>query len=286
MGKAPQSGGVRAVLAEGARLFQAGLATVFPWVLAAELVQALPFAPASGNILTMDLSLLGRPDYLARSLLCGLAQAVLYSIAVLRLAALAGEPVPGKSGWNAARAMPAVIIGYLAYELVVGLGLLLSFAVFMVGVFIAGPLFGMVLCVLPLAPTAAVSTALALFIFPAVLEKRGPFASLGESSHLTKSHWAKVTLVISVPALALLAAWCVQNGPEVARTAHSYLDLLAQHTEGGLELADVEKLQTSLEDRPSGTDGWQLGGMMLGAFAWWYTLAVCYAQYRDLKRAV
>lgn len=285
MGTAPQPGGVHSVLAEGGRLFQAGLARVFPWVLAAELVQALPFAPASGNILTMDLEQLGRPDYLARALLTGIAQAVLYAIAVLRLAALAGEPMPGKPGMQALRAVPSVLVGYLAYELVVGLGLLLSFAVFMIGLFIAGPLFGLVLCVLPLAPTAAVSTALALFIFPAVLEKRGPFASLGQSSRLAKSHWAKVTLVISVPALALLAAWCVQNGPEVWRTAHSYLDLLAQHTEDGLSMADVEKLQASLESRPAGTGGWRLGGMLVGAFAWWYTLAVCYAQYRELKRA-
>jgi hypothetical protein len=279
------SRGIRNVLAEGGRLFGAGLATVFPWVLAAELVQALPFAGDGGNIFTMDLAQLGRADYLARALLTGIAQAVLYSIAILRLAALAREPVQGKSGWNAARAVPAVLVGYLAYEVVVGLGLLLSFAVFMIGLFIAGPLFGLVLCVLPLVPTAAVSTALALFIFPAVLERCGPFASLGKSSRLAKSHWATVTLVISVPALALLAAWCVQNGPEVARMAHSYLDLMAQHAEDGLSIGDLEQLQAGLDKQPQGgTDGWKLGGIVLGAFAWWYTLAVCYAQYRDLKR--
>lgn len=274
----------RHVLAEGRRLFMAGLGTVFPWVLAAELLQLLPFASASGNIFTMDLEQLGRPDYLARALITGAAQAVLYSIAVLRLATLAGEPAQGKPGWNAVRAVPSVLIGYLAYELVVIFGLLLSFAVFMIGLFIAGPLFGLVLCVLPLAPTAAVSTALALFIFPAVLERRGPFASLGESSRLAKTHWAKVTLVISVPALALLAAWCVQNGPEVARTVHAYLDMLSQHADEGLSVGDVERLQDSLKGQGV-APGWQLGGAILAGFAWWYTLAVCYAQYRDLKRA-
>jgi len=33
----------------------------------------------------------------------------------------------------------------------------------------------LVLCILPLVPTAAPSTALALVIFPAVLERKGPF---------------------------------------------------------------------------------------------------------------
>jgi hypothetical protein len=278
---------MREVLAESGHLFLAGLPTVFPWVLAAELVQALPLANTGGNLLTMDLSLLGRPDYLARSLLVGAAQAVLYSAAVIRLAALAGEPIPGKPGWNAARAMPSVLIGYIAYELVVVIGLVLTFAVFMIGLFVGGPLFGLVLCVLPLAPTAAVSTALALFIFPAVLERRGPFASLGESSRLAKTHWGKVTLVISVPVLALLAAWCVQNGPEIARTVHSYLDLLSQHAEEGLSVGDLESLQGVLESQTGAAHagGWRLGGIALGAFAWWYTLAVCYAQYRDLKRS-
>ncbi len=280
-----RSSGIGAVLGESTRLFVGGLPTVFPWVLAAELIQALPGADAGGNIFTMDLELLGKPDYLVRALLAGTAQAVLYGIAVLRLAGLAGDPVQGKPVWNAARAVPAVLIAYLAYELVVAFGLMLTFAVFILGLFIAGPLFGLVLCVLPLGPTAAASTALGLFVFPAVLERRGPFASLKESSRLAKTHWVKVSMVISVPALALLAAWCVQNGPQVMRMLHSYLDMLSQHTEDGLSIGDVEKLQDSLKTQPAGSDAWRLLGCVVSAFAWWYTLAVCYAQYRDLKRA-
>lgn len=286
MNRAPFHG-MGQVLAAGARLFRAGLSSAFPWILAAELLQALPFASGSGNVFTMDLSLLAQPAYLARALSIALLQALLYSIAVLRLAAVAGEPAAVKPARGALRAVPAVLIGYLAYELVVAAGLMFAFVAFVIGLFIAGWQFGLALCILPLAPTAAASTALALFVFPAVLDRRGPFDALGESWRLAKRRWGRVSLVISVPALALLAAWCVQNGPALLHAIRGYLDFLSQHAEEGISAADLEKLQGSLESGAAASHlgAWQLAGMALGALAWWYTLAVCYAQYRDLRQS-
>lgn len=265
-------------------MFTAGLSTVFPWVLAAELLQIFPLTGTSSDSSDMDMVFKGFFDNLGWSVSIGLAQAALYTIAILRLAELAGQPLQGKYSSNTLRGLFPVFIGYLIYSLIVIVGLSITFAVFMIGLFIAGPLFGFVLCILPLAPTAAVSTALALFIFPAVLERRGPFAALSESSRLAKTKWVKVSLVISVPALALLAAWCVQNGPEVARGIHLYLDLL-QRTEEGAGVGDMGTLLDSLKNQGQSryTFGWQLGSIIVGAFAWWYTLAICYAQYRDLK---
>lgn len=277
---------IRQVLGEGWELFCSGFATVLPWVLAAELLQIFPLTGASSDSSDMGAAFSGFFDNLGWSISIGLAQAALYAIAVLRLAKLAGQPMPGKYPSNALRSLFPVFIGYLIYSLIVIVGLSITFAVFMIGLFIAGPLFGFVLCILPLAPTAVVSTALALFIFPAVLERRGPFAALSESSRLARTNWVKVSLVISVPAVALLAAWCVQNGPEVARGIHLYLDLV-QRTEEGASVGDMGTLLDSLKDQgqPKYAFGWQLGGIVLGACAWWYTLAICYAQYLDLKAA-
>src|SRR5579872_5098966 len=193
-----QGRSIREVLAAGGRLFAAGLTTVFPWVLAAELTVLLPFAGKAGNLLDTDIGQILQVDSLVRGLCIGLVQAVLYSMAVLRLTELVGGPIQGNAIWGALRAAPAVFIGYLAYEIVLIAGISLTLLVFMLGVFTLGLWPAFVICIIPLAPTAAISTALALFVFPAVLERRGPFAALGESARLAKSSWARVTLVVSV----------------------------------------------------------------------------------------
>lgn len=271
----------RGVLAEGWALFTAGLSTVFPWVLAAELLQELPFANPPGSILTTDLDLYAQPGYLLRALVLGALQALFYGIAILKLAGVTGSGV----GLTSLRATPSVFIGYLCYEVAVGFGLLFTFAFFMLGMFIIGPLGGLVLCILPLAPTAAASTALALFIFPAVLEKKGPFASLGESSRLAKRSWVKVSLVISVPALALLAASVLTDLTSIRHSLSMGLDLWSRAQDSGVSMEQADSLLAGLkaESTAARYESWQLIGTVLGAFAWWYTLAVCYAQYRDLK---
>jgi len=272
---------VRVVLAEGWALCIAGLPTIFPWVLAAELLQELPFANPAGSILTTDLSLYAQPGYMARALLLGALQALLYGIAILRLAGTQGRA----AWWASLRATPSVFVGYLCYEVIVGFGLLFTFAFFMLGIFIIGPLGGLVLCILPLAPTAAASTALALFAFPAVLERKGPFAALGESSRLAKRSWVKVSLVISVPALALLAASVITDLTNIRHSLSMGLDIWSRAQESGVSMEQADSILAGFKAAPAASryEVWQVIGTVFGAFAWWYTLAVCYAQYRDLK---
>jgi hypothetical protein len=272
---------VRTVLAEGWALCIAGLPTIFPWVLAAELLQELPFANPAGSILTTDLSLYAQPGYMARALLLGALQALLYGIAILRLAGTQGRA----AWWASLRATPSVFVGYLCYEVIVGFGLLFTFAFFMLGIFIIGPLGGLVLCILPLAPTAAASTALALFAFPAVVERKGPFAALGESSRLAKRSWVKVSLVISVPALALLAASVITDLTSIRHSLSMGLDIWSRAQESGVSMEQADSILAGFKAGPAASryEIWQVIGTVFGAFAWWYTLAVCYAQYRDLK---
>jgi hypothetical protein len=267
---------VRQVLGEGWDVFRSGFTTAFPWVLAAELTALLPFSNPPGGIFTMDLSLLGDAGFWIRALAFGGLQAFLYGIAVQRIAAHAGAD-------GALRAVPSVFVGYVCYEVMVAFGLVLTFAMFMLGMFILGPLAGLVLCILPLAPTAAASTAMALFIFPAVLDKQGPIAALKESSRLAKSSWVKVSLVISVPAIALLVASLVADAPGLKQVISGALSQLDSMQDGASD--QTASLFSGIKsggtvDRYS---PWQIAGVLLGAVAWWYTLAVCYAQYRDLK---
>lgn len=280
MAATPASHSAWGVLREGWTLFVSGLSTIFPWVLAAELLQELPFANPAGSLLTTDLSLYAQPGYLTRALLFGALQALLYGIAVLRLAAA------GSAVWKTSlRTIPSVLVAYVCYEIIVMIGLVFTFAFYAIGMFIAGPLAGLVLCILPLAPTAAASTAMALFIFPAVLEKRGPFAALGESSRLAKRSWVKVSLVISVPALALLAASVITDLTSIRHSLSMGLDLWNRAQESGVSMEQADSLLAGFKAEPAVDryESWQLIGTVLGAFAWWYTLAVCYAQYRDLK---
>jgi len=269
------------VLSEGWELFIAGLPTLFPWVLVAELLQETPLANPPGSILTTDLSLYGQPDYLVRALLIGVLQALFYGVAVQGLTGT----TPGTAWWPGLRAVPSVLVGYICYELIVAMGLVFTFAFFMLGMFIIGLLGGLVLCIVPLAPTAAASTALALFIFPAVLERKGPFAALGESSRLAKRSWVKVSLVISVPALALLAASVVTDLTSIRHSLATGLDLWGRAQESGVSMEQADSLLAGFKAEPAASryELWQVVGTVLGAFAWWYTLAVCYAQYRDLK---
>ena len=270
------------VLGAGGRLFAAGLTDVFPWVLAAESLQLLPSSMANG-ILDTDLSLLFNPAFLFKALLFGGAQALLYAVAVMRLAGLGGGAT-GPVAWPALRAVPAVLIGYVAYMLVMMLGLGLGMLLFTGGLMFLGPMAGLLLSLVALGPTAAVSTALAFFVYPAVLERRGPFASLNESGRLARGAWVRASLVVSVPALALLVAWLAGNGVELSRSLSAALNQVQNLPED----VSVDQLQallsgTAAQGQAAIGWGWRLLGTLADALAWWYTLAVCYAEYRALK---
>lgn len=281
-----QAGSVGGVLAAGGKLFLAGLPTAFPWVLAAELLVLLPFAGPGGSILDTDLANFVQPTYLSHTLLIGAVQAFLYCIAILYLARLTGAAPQGTPLWGALRNTFSLFIGYLLYELIVLFGLGLTMLVFVLALMVLGLTPAFVLCIVPLAPTAAASTALALFAYPAVLERRGPFAALNESSRLARSAWARVSLVITVPALAILLVWCVDNGGELMK-ALAYIQDVMQRAQGAGSADELQALGTLQGMPPPSQAGlaFRLMGAVLGALAWWYTLAVCYAQYRALKLA-
>ncbi len=281
--------GMAVVLAEGWRLCITGFPRAFPWVLMAELTQLLPFVQ-HGNIFTTDFSDYAHPGTLVPTLLLGALQAFCYACAVLKLATLDDT----KSGpWlkEALRSILAVVVAYIVYELMMLCGFLVALVFFGIGAFVAGWQVGLVLCCLPLAPTAAASTALAFFMFPAVLERLGPFRALAESSRLAKKSWVQVSLVISVPALALLCLWCFDNQAMLRHLYASYIKFLEQMQDVDImQSTSAEQLQgmlTSALATAEQTPGyaWQILEAVLGACVWWYTLAVCYAQYRALKQA-
>ena len=279
--KEPRRAG--SVLAQGWAYFLSGLASALPWVLTAELIQALPFLHLSGSLLNMDLEKLLEPAYLAKALGCAVLQSFFYGMAVLRLAAMAGDEAGLKTG-DALRAIPAVCIAYLVYELVITAGLLVTAVFFSIGLTLLGPMMALLMCLLPLAPTAAASTALAFFIYPAVLERKGPFAALGQSRRLAMQVWTRATLVVSVPALVLLMVWMGENAGSVMGTFdRSIQQLSAVSDEGAGDPMQALLASGGLQDAAAAHPWGHLIWAAVGAVAWWYTLAVCYAEYRELK---
>jgi hypothetical protein len=273
---------IREVLTAGGRLFTAGLWSVFPWVLIAELTQLIPNGNP-GGLLDTDVTQFFNPVFLAKAAIFGSAQAFLYAVAVIRLARLTGGADSGTL-WPALRATPAVLIGYVVYTILMMLGLGLGMLFFTGGLVMLGPMAALLISLIPLAPTAAASTAFAFFIYPAVLERRGPLQSLNDSSRLARSSWARASLIVSVPAVALLVAWLAGNGMELS---HSISDTLKQLSNMPDDIS-TDQIQALLSGATGQGEthaawGWRLLAAVLGAFAWWYTLAVCYAEYRDLK---
>jgi len=259
---------MKAVLGEGWHYFIAGFKTAFPWVLAAELLPALADLSGADNLLL--------------TILLGLVQAFLYGMAVCALARLGGETQAAPVGMSY-RAIPAVFIGYLAYELTVGVGLVIALSIFVIVFLSSGELPALLACLVPLVPTAAVSTALAFFAYPAVLEKGGPFRALGESWKLAMGGWVQATGVVSVPALVLAAVWLGENGAATVSSVEQALQQISTLS-SDLSTDQLQAILSASESSATGRPaGLHLAWSVMGAVAWWYTLATCYAQYRALK---
>lgn len=273
------------VLAEGRRLTVAGLFTIFPYVLAAEIIGSLPIAGAGGGLLDTDLGRLTQPAYLGWMLCSVFMQALLYICAVLRLAR--PDAVNADTSLPAAlRAIPAVLIAYLAYELLVICGLGIAMILLLLVALLFGLIPGVVVTLIPLAPTAWISTALAFFVYPAVLERRGPWVSLGRSLQLAKSNWGHAALVVSVPAVGLLCAAVLQDIVPVMHGLHTVMGSITQHSSQP-GVGQLQDLLSNLDAHRTAHQYplWQAFTMLLSAFAWWYALAVCYAEYKALKQA-
>ncbi|MGH8373331.1 MAG: hypothetical protein ACRETO_11465 [Gammaproteobacteria bacterium] len=276
---------IGAVLAEGWRLFVAGLVTVFPWILAAEIIGSLPVAGAGGGLLDTDLGRLGQLAYLFWMLLSACVQTLLYAYAVLRLARLDAVAVPAPLR-SALYAIPALFVAYLAYELLVVCGVGLAVILLLLVVLLFGIIPGVVVALFPLAATAWISTALAFFAYPAVLDQRGPFVSLGRSLQLAKSNWGHAALVVSVPAIGLLCVAALQDVVPVMNGLHAVMgsmsQLSAQPSAGQLQdlLSNLNAHQVT-HQHPI----WQAFTVLFSALAWWYAVAVCYAEYKMLKQS-
>jgi hypothetical protein len=271
---------IREVLAEGRRIFLGGLATAFPWILAGELLAVIPGFNNSNGLLDTDIAQLVDPLFLLRMAAFGILQAFLYGMAILRLPPLAGD-ASDRRWHHALRAAPSMFVAYIAYELLVGAGLVISLLFFVLGDWFLGLGGALLLSLLLLVPTAVASTAFALFAYPAVLEGRRPFAALDDSRRLVMRHWGRASVVISVPALGLLALWLAQNAESLFKTLPESLSQLSNMS--------AEASSAELQSLLAGSQSHAAPGLMLqlvlavaAALVWWYTLAVCYAEYREL----
>ncbi|HET7921958.1 MAG TPA: hypothetical protein VFM15_04305 [Gammaproteobacteria bacterium] len=277
MSSAPGSA-VGDVLAEAGRAFRTGIFTVFPWILAAEILAALPVA--GGGVFNTDLSVLGRPLALGGLLVSALVQTWLYAMAIQRLTN------NGRAAARAAlRAIPALLIAYLIYEVLVLLGLGIALILFLPTVLLFGVVAGVIVTLIPLAPTAWLSTALAFFAFPAVLERRGPLAALDRSFRLARTRWAHAALVVSVPAGVLLLVAIAQDALPVWHAVQTAQHLMAQ-LPSQPDLAQMQALldRVTTQPAPAAHPLWRALCVLLSALAWWYTLAVCHAEYTALTR--
>jgi len=273
------------VLSAGGRLFVGGLPGIFPWILAAEIIGALPIAGAGGGLLSADLSRLAQPAYVVWLLFAICAQTFLYGMAILKLAQRDGTPVVSPMR-QAIRSIPALFIAYLIYELLVVFGVGFAFILMLLFALLLGVLPGVLVAIIPLAPTAWISTALAFFAYPAVLERRGPFDSLGRSLQLAKSNWVRAAGVVSVPAIALLVVALLQDVMPAINMWHQTTQLLSQ-VSSQASVANLQSLMTHLDANQKAVSypWWQAFTVLLSALAWWYAVAVCYVEYRNLSGA-
>jgi len=90
--------------------------------------------------------------------------------------------------------------------------------------------------------------------------------------------------VISVPAIVLLAIAAVKEIPFI-EGLRSSLRQIAGNT-SGMGTEQLEKLLTSHSGSGAAAHSvwWTLLLVVLTAVGWWYALAVCYAEYRELSR--
>ncbi|MDE2235341.1 MAG: hypothetical protein KGL13_02315 [Gammaproteobacteria bacterium] len=205
----------------------------------------------------------------------------MYGIAIIQLAGLAGQEM-NSAMRTATRSILPLLIGYLIYEAIVFLGMGFALILFLPTAMIVGLPAGVLVTLIPLAPTAYVSTALALFAFPAVLEKKGPLAALVRSVQLTRSNWGRSAVVISVPAIVLLAITAVKEIPFIEGLRASLRQIAGNTSTMGLQ--QLEKLLTNQSSAGAAAHSawWTTLFVVLTAVGWWYTLVVCYAEYRDL----
>lgn len=228
-------------LGEGWRLFLKCLTAIFLPLWAAGFVDAVPSEFAGGGLLTGNLEVRA----LLVTLVAWCLESVLYGYSIARLDARARDvPLTHGQAWRMGlRALPAVLIGDLIYNIAAWGGLL---------VFVL--------------PGIILGTTLVFFAYAAVLDRKNVIEALAYSHALAWPHWWRTSVVISVPAVVLLAYGVIMGWPAI--------------------LSAVRALATGqLPNVKSVINPWYDLGLMpvLGAVVWAYVLCVLYAQYRALK---
>lgn len=229
-------------LADSWHLFCRCLPVLFWPLWAANFADVVPGVGAQGGLLSGGL---GRGDLLLM-LVSWCVQSVLYGYSVARLDGCAsGASAATVRAWSRAlHAAPAILIGDLVYNIAAWVGLL----VFVV----PGIIFG---------------TTLVFFAYAAVLDRKNIFEALGYSHALAWPEWWRTSVVISVPAIALLVYGVIMAWPTIMDAAHT---LAAGQLPAAASMA--------------GPKWYDLGLMpLLGAVVWAYVLSVLYVQYRALK---
>lgn len=229
-------------LADSWGLFRRCLPVLFLPLWAANFADAVPGVWAGGGLLAGGIS---RGDFLLM-LVSWCVQSVLYGYSIARLDGCAsGASATSVRAWpRALHAAPAMLICDLLYNIAAWGGLL----VFVV-------------------PGIILGTTLVFFAYAAVIDRKNVFEALGYSHALAWPGWWRTSVVISVPAIALLVYAVIMAWPTI-------MDAVRTLAAGELPTA------ASM----AGPKWYDLGLMpLLGAVVWAYVLVVLYVQYRVLK---
>lgn len=225
----------------GWRLFLKSLPVIFLPVWCACLVDAVPGVFGGGGLLNFSIT----RSTLLITVICWLAESVLYGAAIARLDACStGTPRSTAEVLRTSmRAALAVLIGDLLYNIVTWVGFFLL-----------------------IVPGVILGTTLAFFAYAAVLDRKHLLDVLGYSHQLAWPQWWRSSVVLSAPAIALLIYDVIAGWPDI-------MSAVNQLGSGSLTAASAP------------ADWWYNLGLMplLGALVWCYVLAACYVQYRILK---
>ena len=226
----------------GWRLFLQSLSALFLPLWVACIVDAVPGVYAGGGLFTGGISWKST----VITLVAWLVEGFLYAYAIAKLDSWVQHTNVASASLRrtAKRAVPAVIIGDLIYN-IAGWGGLLLFVV----------------------PGIILGTTLAFFAYAAVLDRKNILDALAYSHALAWPEWWRTSLVISVPAIVLLIYDVIAGWPYIMNAAQL--------------LAAGQIPSTATLTHPWYDLGLM---PLLGGIVWSYVLAVLYVQYRGLQQ--
>ena len=232
---------IGATLVEGWQLFLKSITVIILPVWIAGIADELPNLFAGGGLLTGSL---GWPVLLI-TVLTWLVESALFASAIAKLDAFATSTALSyaRALRIGMRAIPAVLIGDLLYNLAAWGGLVLF-----------------------IVPGVILGTTLAFFAYAVVLDHKNIFDALGYSHALAWPHWWRTSVVISVPAIVLFVYDVIAGWADITSAIR--------------QLANGQASSATALTNPWYDFGLM---PLLGGVVWCYVLSVCYVQYRRLK---